>query len=306
MRHPGRPSSALAVTACGIALAFVVAACGGSASPSPAASGAPAASQDAGAGAQAPTPAPSAEPSAAASQAAGGGTTAGCADPAKLASAMQGADHYVATATIDAAIPEGSAASGLAVEMKMEFAKPDRIRVSAGMAGTPGALFEMVSVGKDSWIRMFGGDSWVKSDATETPSASSNPDVFGSTFDSSGLTALDKLPDGLDLPGSSSCVVAYTITAPPAVIGGDGSPLGALGSAMGFAARVDTSTGRPQSMGFLVDPAKATLGGPTAIVFTFDYDTAVDISAPDPSKVGTGGGFPLPSGLVLPSGLKLP
>jgi len=303
VRHPTRSSSALVVAVSGVALAMVVAACGGSASPAPAASGAPDASQDAGASAQAPTPAPSAD----ASQAAGGGTTAtGCADPAKLAAAMQTADHYVATAAISAAIPGASAESGLSMEMKMEFQKPDRMRISAGMAGSPGALFEMVSVGTDSWIRMFGGDTWSKSDASASPSASSNPDVFGSAFDSSGLKPLDMLPDGLDLPGSSSCVVAYTISTPPAVSGGDGNPLGELGGATAFAVRVDTSTGRPQSMGFVIDPAKATPGGPTAIVFAFDYDTPVDISAPDPSKVGTGGGFPLPSGLVLPSGLTLP
>ena len=70
--------------------------------------------------------------------------------------------------------------------------------------------------------------------------------------------------------------------------------------------RVDTSTGRPQSMGFVIDPAKATAGAPTSIVFVFDYDTPVDISALDPSKVGTGSGFPLPSGFALPSGLTLP
>ena len=286
MRHTGRSSSALAVAASGVALALVVAACGGSASPSPAA---PAASQDAGAS----------------SQAAGGGTTAGCADPAKLASAMQSADHYIATADLSAAIPTASAAGGLSIQMKMEVAKPDKMRVSAGMAGSSGALFEMVTVGQDSWIRMFGGDTWAKSDAAASPAPSANPDVLGSLFDSSGLQPLDTLPDGLTLPGSSSCVVAYTISAPPAISGGDSNPLAELGGASAFVARVDTSTGRPQSMGFLIDPAKVTASGPTAIVFSFDYDTAVDISAPDPSKV-VEGGFPLPSGLVLPSGLTLP
>jgi hypothetical protein len=296
MSHRARSSTALAIAATGLTLAFAVAACGGSASPTPASSGAPAASQGAAA-----TPAPSTEPT----QAAGGGTTVtACADPAKMGEAMQSADHYVGTATIAAGIPGASADAGISMEMKMEFQKPDKMRISAGMAGSPGALFEMVSIGKDSWMRMFGGDSWTKSDTSTSDSSSS--DLFGSTFDSSGLTLLDTVPEGLDLPGSSSCVLAYTISAPPEVAGGDANPLGALGGAAAFAVRVDTSTGRPQSMGFIIDPAKATAGAPGSFVFTFDYDTPVDISAPDPSKVVEGGGFALPSGLVLPSGIELP
>jgi hypothetical protein len=307
MRSPVRPTSVLALAASGMALALVVAASGSSATPSPAASAAPAASQDAGAGAVA-TPAPSAEPSAAASQDGGGTTATGCADPAKLASSMQSADHYIATASISTPIPGASAdasAPAISMEMKMEFAKPDKMRVSAGLGGGSGSLFEMVSVGGESWLRMFGADTWTKSETSASPSPSSNPDVFANLFDPSSIQPLDVVPAGIDLPGSSSCVVAYSIKTPPVVAGGSSNPLGDLGAATAFAARVDTSTGRPQSMAFILDSSKVTAGGPAAIVFAFDYDSPVEIAAPDPSKVGTGG-FALPSGLVLPSGLKLP
>lgn len=223
-----------------------------------------------------------------------------------MAAAMQSADHYVATATITTPLPGDSAGAGIGLVMTLAFQKPDRMRVQGGMADTPGALFETISIGGEGWIRMFGSDTWAKTDTSASPSPSSNPDVFGSTFASAGLEALDKLPDGVELPGSSSCVIAYTMKTPPAVAGQDSTLLGELGSATAFAARVDTATGRPQSIAFIVDPAKVKPGAPAAIVFAFDYDTAVDISAPDPSKVVQGGGFPLPSGLVLPSGLTIP
>lgn len=298
MRHRIHDSSAMRIFAGTAALALIVAACGGSASPSPAASAA--ASQAGDASPLGPTPAPSAAPSQA------GGAATGCADPTQMAAAMQGADHYVAVATITTPLPGDSVGEGIGMVMTMEFQKPDRMRVQGGLADAPGALFEMISIGQDSWIRMFGGGTWAKTDASASPSPSSNPDIFGSTFGSAGLEPLDTLPDGVDLPGSSSCVIAYTIKAPPAVAGQDSNPLGQLGSATAFAARVDTATGRPQSLAFIIDPAKVRAGSPAAIVFAFDYDTPVDISAPDPSTVVQGGGFPLPSGLVLPSGITIP
>ncbi len=62
-------------------------------------------------------------------------------------------------------------------------------------------------------------------------------------------------------------------------------------------------------MGFVIDTTTAGAGAPTSMVFTFDYQTPVDIQAPDPSKVTEGGaldGFPFPSGMEIPSGLTLP
>jgi hypothetical protein len=214
-------------------------------------------------------------------------------------------DHYVATAKIGVALPGASADSGLSMDMEMKFQKPDRFEITSGIGG--GVLFAMRKVGEESWLQMFGADTWTKADAS-TGSAESDPNILGS-LDSEGLEPLAQIPADLDLPGSSSCVVGYTVKIPDAVAGDSGNPLSSLSSATAFAVRVDNATNLPESMGFVIDASKAGEGAPTSMVFTFDYQTPVDIQAPDPSKVTEGGaldGFPYPSGMELPSGLDLP
>ena len=280
------------------AAVLVVAGCsGGSATPAPSAAVSAAAS---GAASSAPsvatTPAPTAAPSVAVSTQVPVGS---CADMATVGEAVRNADHYIATAKIEAtqieaALPGASAEdAGFSLEMTMSFQKPDRTHVSTG------GLFEAISIGSDTWISMFGSGQWVKSDPTDSAGSS---DVFGSTFDSSGLEPLTEIPADLDLPGDSTCVVGYKVSVPPVVSGGEGNPLGQLGDAAAFVVRVDEGTGLPQSMAFILDPAKAQAGAPMSIVFTFDYDTPVDIQPPDPSTiVEGGGGIPFPSGMTIPS-----
>lgn len=281
----------LAATA---AIVLVVAGCSGS-SATPAPSAAASAAASGAAASSAPsvitTPAPTAAPSVAVATQVPAGS---CADMAKLGDAMKNVDHYVATAKIGMALPGASAGdAGFSLEMTMAFQKPDRTRISTG------GLFEAISIGSDSWMSMFGSDQWVKSDPTDSTGSS---DVFGSTFDSSGLQPLDEIPADLDLPGDSTCVVGYKVSVPPVVSGGESNPLGQLGDAAAFVVRVDQGTGLPQAMAFILDPAAAQAGSPMSIVFTFDYDTPVDIQPPDPSKiVEGGGGLPFPSGMTIPS-----
>ena len=266
-------------------VALAVAACGGS-SATPVAT-------------PAPTTPPTAEPAASA----GGSTNNACAAPAAMAAALKNVDHYIATATVTTALP-GSSTADLSMEIALKFQKPDRIEMSSGMGGGLN-LFSSISIGAESWISMFGSDTWTKSDST---TSTSDADLFGSSFDASGLEPLDELPPTLVLPGSSSCVVGYTLKMPE--VSGDATtnPLAALNGAAAFVARVDTGTNLPQSMGFVLTPAASDAGAPTSMVFVFDYQTPVDIQAPDPSKVSASpeGLFPFPSGLELPSGITLP
>lgn len=282
-------------------VALAVAACGGSSS-TPAASTAPgasaAASQDA-----AVTPAPTAPPTEAPAASAGGSTNNACADPAAMAAAMKNADHYVATAKVSTALP-GSSTADLSMDIALKFQKPDRMEMSAGM-GAGLTLFSSISIGDESWISMFGSDTWTKADSTTT---SADPDLFGSSLDASGLEPLAELPPTLVLPGDSACLVGYSMKMPEVATGDDTNPLSALNGAGAFVARVDPSTNLPQSMGFILTPDAADAGAPTSMVFVFDYETPVDIQAPDPSKVTDSpeGLFPFPSGLDLPSGITLP
>ena len=290
-------------------VALAVAACGGSsATPTPAGSAA-APTQAAGAATPAPTQPPQEHASEPAESAeageSGGGTAGGCADMAAVATAMKNVDHYVATAKIGVAMPGASADAGLSMDMVMKFQKPDRYEISTGLGG--GVLFAMKQVGKESWLQMFGADTWTKSDAS-SGSAEADPNLLGN-LQSAGLEPLAQIPAELDLPGSSSCVVGYTMKLPTGAAGDSSNPLSSLSSASAIALRVDTATGLPESMGFLIDTATAGAGAPTSMVFVFDYQTPVDIQAPDPSLVTEGGsldGFPLPSGMELPSGLTLP
>jgi hypothetical protein len=190
------------------------------------------------------------------------------------------------------------------MDITMKFQKPDRMEMSSGM-GAGLNLFSSITIGKDSWISMFGSDTWAKSDATET---GDSPDLFGSSLDTSGLEPLDELPPTLVLPGTSACVVGYSMKVPDVASGDGANPLAALNGAAAFVARVDPSTNLPQSMGFVLTPDANEAGGPTSMVFVFDYATPVDIQPPDPSKVSDSpaGMFALPSGLDLPSGLTLP
>jgi hypothetical protein len=287
-------------------VALAVAACGGSSStPSPAGSAA-APTQAAPAVTPAPTAPPQEEPSESAGAGGGGGTSAGgCADMAAVSAALKNVDHYVATATIAVPLPGASAESGMGMDMVMKFQKPDSYEISTGIGG--GVLFAMKKVGQDSWLQMFGADTWTKADPS-TSSTESDPNFFAN-LQGEGLEPLAQIPAGLDLPGSSSCVVGYSVKAPAVTGSGDASdPLSTLSSATAVAVRVDTSTNLPQSMGVLIDTSVASAGTPSAIVFAFDYQTPVDIQPPDPSKVTEGGlgGFPFPSGMELPSGLTLP
>jgi hypothetical protein len=275
-------------------VALAVAACGGSSS-TPAASSAPQAPAD--------TPAPTTPPTAEPAASAGGSTDNACADPAAMAEALKNVDHYIATAKVTTALP-GSSTGDLSMDITMKFQKPDKVEMSTGMGGGLN-LFSSITIGKESWISMFGSDTWTKADPT---SSSSNTDLFGSSFDASGLEPLDEIPPTLVLPGSSSCVVGYTMKMPE--VSGDqaDNPLAALNGAAAFVVRVDTGTKLPQSMGFVISPNEAQAGSPTSMVFVFDYETPVDIQPPDPSKVSDSpeGAFPFPSGLDLPSGLTLP
>jgi hypothetical protein len=280
---------------------LAVAACGGS-STTPAASTAPGASA---AGSQAPaeTPAPTTPPTAVPSASAGGSTNNACADPAAMAEAMKNVDHYIATATVTTALP-GSSTADLSMDITMKFQKPDRVEMSSGM-GAGLNLFSSITIGKDSWISMFGSDTWSKSDST---TSTSSADLFGSSFDASGLEPLDEIPPTLVLPGTSTCVVGYTMKMPEVAADDAANPLAALNGAAAFVVRVDPSTNLPESMGFVLTPDANEAGAPTSMVFVFDYATPVDIQAPDPSKVSDSpaGMFALPSGLDLPSGLTLP
>ena len=274
---------------------LAVAACGGS-STTPAASTAPGASP---AGSQAPaeTPAPTTPPTAQPSASAGGSTNNACADPAAMAEAMKNVDHYIATAEVTTALP-GSSTADLSMDITMKFQKPDRMEMSSGM-GAGLNLFSSITIGEDSWISMFGSDTWSKADST---TSTSSADLFGSSFDASGLEPLDELPPTLVLPGTSSCVVGYSMKMPEVAAGDAANPLAALNGAAAFVARVDPATNLPESMGFVLTPEANDAGAPTSMVFVFDYSTPVDIQAPDPSKVSDSpaGMFDLPSGLTLP------
>ncbi len=267
-------------------VALAVAACGGSASPSPAGTTAPA---------------PTAPPTAAPSTAGGGTISNACADAATIAAAMKNVDHYVATAKVIAAIPNSSAGD-LSMDITLEYQKPDRVEVSSGMGGGA-SLFSSITIGKDSWISMLGSDTWTKADST---TSTSDAEAFGSAFDATGLTPLTEIPANVDLPGSSTCVIGYSMKAPAVTGGSGGDPLGALSGASAFVVRVDTSTNLPQSMGFVIDQSKAQPGTPLSMVFVFDYETPVDIQPPAKVAAPGSAGFPLPSGLVLPSGMTLP
>ncbi len=298
-----RPLVAVRLVAGAAVVALAVAACGGSSS-SPAASAAPGASAVA---SEAPAggttaPAPTTPPTEAPVASAGGSTNNACADPAAMAEAMKNVDHYVATAKVTTALP-GSSAADLSMDLTLKFQKPDRVEMSSGMGGGM-TLFRSIAIGKDSWISMFGSDTWTKSDAQ---GSGDNPDLFGSSLDTSGLQPLDEIPPALELPGSSSCVVGYSLQMPE-VAGDSTNPLAELNGAAAFVARVDTATGLPQSMAFVLTPNADNPGAPTSMVFVFDYQTPVDIQAPDPSKVSDSpeGLFPLPSGIELPSGVTLP
>ena len=283
------------------AVALVVAACSGSsASPAPSAAASAAGSA---APAQSTAPSAAAESAAPSIAAASQAPAGGCADPAAMAEAMKNVDHYIATATVTTALP-GSSTADLSMDITMKFQKPDRMEMSSGM-GAGLNLFSSITIGKDSWISMFGSDTWAKSDATET---GDSPDLFGSSLDTSGLEPLDELPPTLVLPGTSACVVGYSMKVPDVASGDGANPLAALNGAAAFVARVDPSTNLPQSMGFVLTPDANEAGGPTSMVFVFDYATPVDIQPPDPSKVSDSpaGMFALPSGLDLPSGLTLP
>lgn len=296
-----RSLAAARLLAGGAVVALAVAACGGSSS-TPAASGAPgasaAASQE-----TAATPAPTTPPTQAPAASAGGSTNNACADPAAMAAAMKNADHYIATATVTTALP-GSSTADLSMDITLKFQKPDRMEMSSGMGGGLN-LFSSITIGEESWLSMFGSDTWTKADATTT---STDPDLFGSSLDMSGLEPLDELPATLVLPGDSACVVGYSMTVPEIATGDDTNPLAALNGAGAFVARVDPATNLPQSMGFVLTPDANEAGGPTSMVFVFDYQTPVDIQPPDPSKVTDSpeGLFPFPSGLDLPSGITLP
>jgi hypothetical protein len=281
------------------AVALIVAGCSGSsASPAPSAAAsaaAPPASVAPGQSTAPSAPAESAAPSTAvaASQAPVGG----CADMAAMGDAMKNADHYTATAKIEAAIPGTSVGeAGFSLEMTMQFQKPDKMHLSTG------GLFETISIGGDTWISMFGSGQWVKSDPTDTSGSS---DLFGEAFASPGMEQLSEIPADVVLPGDSSCVIGYKVKLPS--MGSDSdlgaNPLGQLGDAAAIVVRVDTATGLPQSMAFVLDPTKLTDGAPTSMVFTFDYATPVDIQPPDPSTVVEGTGLEnlLPSGMTLPS-----
>lgn len=286
-----RTSSVVAVRlVAGTAIvALAVAACGGSSSPAPVGSAAAA------------TPAPTAPPTAAPPTAGGGGTVSNaCAAATAVAAAMKNVDHYVATAKVIAAIPNSSAGD-LSMDITLKYQKPDRMEVSSGMGAA--SLFSSITIGKDSWLSMLGSDTWTKADST---ASTSDAEAFGSAFDATGLTPLTEIPANVDLPGSSPCVIGYSMKAPAVTGDSGGDPLGALSSASAFVVRVDTSTGLPQSMGFVIDQSKAQPGTPLSMVFVFDYQTPVDIQPP--AKVAEPGsaGFPLPSGLVLPSGMTLP
>ena len=282
-------------------VALAVAACGGSSS-TPAASSAPGAS---GVASQAPadTPAPTTPPTAQPAASAGGSTDNSCADPAAMAEAMKNVDHYIATATVTTALP-GSSTSDVSMDITMKFQKPDKVEMSTGMGGGL-SLFSSITIGEESWVSMFGSDTWTKSDST---AAGTDTDIFGSTFDASGLKPLAEIPSTLELPGSSSCVIGYEIQTPAGTTGDENDPLSALSGAASFVVRVDTGTNLPQSMGFVIDPETSRTGVPASMVFVFDYETPVDIQPPDPSKVSDSpeGMFPFPSGLDIPSGLTLP
>jgi hypothetical protein len=282
-------------------VALAVAACGGSSS-TPAASSAPGSS---GAASQAPadTPAPTTPPTTGPAASAGGSTDNACADPAAMAAAMKNVDHYVATAKVTTALP-GSSTGDLSMDITMKFQKPDKVEMSTGMGGGLN-FFSSITIGEESWVSMFGSDTWTKADST---TSTSNTDLFGSSFDASGLEPLDELPPTLVLPGTSSCVVGYSMKMPEVPGDDAANPLAALNGAAAFVARVDTGTKLPQSMGFVISPTEAQAGSPTSMVFVFDYETPVDIQPPDPSKVSDSpeGVFPFPSGLDIPSGLTLP
>ena len=269
------------------AVALVVASCsGGGATPAPSA----AASAAVASSVPAATPAPTAAPSVAVATQV---PTGSCVDVARLGEAMKNVDHYMATAKISVALPGTSVGGeGFSLEMTLSFQKPDRMHISTG------GLFDSITIGPDTWVSMLGSDQWAKSDASDSSSSS---DIFGSAFDSSGLEPLAVIPLDLDLPGDSPCVVGYTVSIPPVVSGGEGNPLGQLGDAAAFVVRVDQGTGLPQSMAFILDPTKAQAGSPMSMVFTFDYQTPVDIQPPDPSKIVEGGGIPFPSGITIPS-----
>jgi hypothetical protein len=299
-----RSLPAIRLVAGAAVVALAVAACGGSSStPSPAGSAA-APTQAAPADTPAPT-APPEEPSESAEAGGGGGgtTAGGCADMTAVAAALKNVDHYVANAKIGVALPEASGLD-MSMDMVMKFQKPDKFEVTTGLGG--GVLFAMRQVGEESWLQMFGAETWTKADAS-TSTTGTDPNLLGN-LESEGLKPLTQIPAELDLPGSSSCVVGYSIEMPAGATGDASNPLSSLSSATAIALRVDTSTNLPESMGFIVDTTAAGASAPTSMVFTFDYQTPVDIQAPDPSTVTEGGlgGFPFPSGMELPSGLDLP
>jgi hypothetical protein len=279
------------------AVALVVAGCSGSsATPAPSAA-ASAAGSAAPAQSTAPSSAPEESAAPSAAVAVSQAPIGGCADMTNIGDAMKSVDHYTATATIEAALPGTSVdGAGFSLEMTMQFQQPDKMRISTG------GLFESISIGGESWLSMFGSGQWVKGDPTDT---SSSTDLFGEAFTSPGIEQLTEIPADLDLPGDSSCVVGYKVSLPS--VGSDtdlgANPLGQLGDAAAFVVRVDTTTGLPQSMAFILDPTKLEAGGPTSMVFTFDYQTPVDIQPPDPSTVVDGTGLEnlLPSGMTIPS-----
>jgi hypothetical protein len=280
------------------AVALIVAGCsGGSATPAPSAAASAAASPASVAPGQSTAPSAPAESAAPSVAAASSVPAGGCADMTAMGDAMKNADHYTATAKIEAAIPGTSVGgAGFSLDMTLQFQKPDKMHLSTG------GLFETISVGGETWISMFGSGQWVKSDPTDTSGSS---DLFGEAFASSGMEQLSEIPADVVLPGDSSCVIGYKVKLPS--MGSDSelgaNPLGQLGDAAAIVVRVDTATGLPQSMAFVLDPTKLTAGAPTSMVFTFDYATPVDIQPPDPSKVVEGTGLEnlLPSGMTIPS-----
>ena len=310
MRHPGRSSSALAVAASGVALALVVVACGGSASPSPAASAAPAASQ---ARRQREPPRPRPTPTVGRRQPGGrrwhDGDRLRGPDQAGLGHAERGPLRRDGGHRGRDPRRLGRL-GGISMQMKMEFAKPDKMRISAGMGGA-GALFEMISVGKDSWIRMFGGDTWTKSDASPSPVRVGGPErprLHRSTPRASRRSTSSR--PGWTCPGPRRASSPTRSRRRPPSPAATATRSAQLGGATAFAVRVDTSTGRPQSMGFVIDPAKATPGRAHVDRVRLRLRHPGGHLGARPVQGREGRRFPLPSGLAVgpgpPVGITLP